>query len=78
MVVLRRFQASVAQEDAESRATRIAGFLLLALAAYVVVASAVTLFGNAEPRQSYLGIAMLIVTAIFMPWLRKRNGGWRR
>jgi len=73
VVVLRRFQAPVAQEDAESRATRIAGFLLLALAAYVIVASAVTLFGHAEPKQSFLGIAVLMVAAIFMPWLAKEK-----
>jgi divalent metal cation (Fe/Co/Zn/Cd) transporter len=73
VVVLRRFQAPVAQEDAESRATRIAGFLLLALPAYVIVASAVTLFGHAEPKQSFLGIAVLMVAAIFMPWLAKEK-----
>jgi divalent metal cation (Fe/Co/Zn/Cd) transporter len=73
VVVLRRFQAPVAQEDAESRATRIAGFLLFALAVYVVIASAVTLFGHAEPKQSYLGIAVLMVAAISMPLLAKEK-----
>ena len=73
VVVLRRFRVPVAQEQAESRATRIAGFLLFALAAYVVVASAMTLLGHAGPKQSYLGIAVLIVAAIFMPWLAKKK-----
>ena len=73
VVVLRRFQAPEAHEQEESRAARIAGFLLFALAAYVVVASAVTLLGHAEPKQSYLGIAVLMVAAIFMPWLAKEK-----
>jgi divalent metal cation (Fe/Co/Zn/Cd) transporter len=73
VVVLRRFQVPVAHEQGESRAARIAGFLLFALAAYVVVASAVTLFGHAQPRQSYLGITVLIVAAVFMPWLAKEK-----
>jgi divalent metal cation (Fe/Co/Zn/Cd) transporter len=73
VVVLRRFHAPVAHEQVESRAARIAGVLLFALAAYVVVASAMTLVGHAEPRQSYLGISVLIVAAIFMPWLAKEK-----
>ncbi len=73
VVVRRRFQVPVAQEQAESRAARIAGVLLFALAAYVIVASVVTLVGHAEPKQSYLGIAVLIAAAIFMPWLAKEK-----
>jgi divalent metal cation (Fe/Co/Zn/Cd) transporter len=73
VVVLRRFQVPVAHQQAESRAARIAGVLLFALAAYVVVASAMTLVRHAEPRQSYLGIAVLILAAIFMPWLAKEK-----
>jgi divalent metal cation (Fe/Co/Zn/Cd) transporter len=73
VIVRRRFRVQVRQEQAESRATRIAGFLLLALAAFVVVASAVTLLRHAEPTQSYLGIAVLIVASVFMPWLAKEK-----
>lgn len=73
VIVLRRFQAPVAHQQAELRAARIAGFLLFALAAYVVVASAMTLLGHTEPTQSYLGIAVLILAAIFMPWLAKEK-----
>ncbi len=72
-VVRRRFRVQVRQEQAESRAARIAGVLLLALAAFVVVASAVTLVGRAEPKQSSLGIAVLIVASMFMPWLAKEK-----
>lgn len=73
LVVRRRFQASVSRDQAESRAAHIAGLLLLALAACVVVESAITLAGHAEPKQSYLGISVLIVAAIFMPWLAKEK-----
>jgi divalent metal cation (Fe/Co/Zn/Cd) transporter len=73
VVVLRRFQVPAAHEQGESRAARIAGVLLFALAAYVAVASAMTLLGHAKPKQSYLGIAVLIVAAIFMPWLAKEK-----
>jgi divalent metal cation (Fe/Co/Zn/Cd) transporter len=45
----------------------------LLLAAYVIVASAMRLLGHTEPKQSYLGIAVLIVAAIFMPWLAKEK-----
>jgi hypothetical protein len=72
-VVRRRFRVQVRQEQAESRAARIAGVLLLALAAFVVVASAVTLAGHAEPKKSSLGIAVLIVASVFMPWLAKEK-----
>jgi len=72
-VVRRRFRVQVRQEQAESRAARIAGVLLLALAAFVVVASAVTLVGHAEPKQSSMGIAVLIVASVFMPWLAKEK-----
>lgn len=73
VVVLHRFQVPVAHEQSESLAARIAGVLLFALAAYVIVESAVTLFGHAEPKQSYLGIAVLILAALFMPWLAKEK-----
>lgn len=73
IVVQRRFRFPAGQEQAESRTARIAGVLLFALAAYVVVASTITLVGHAEPKQSYLGIAVLIVAAAFMPWLAKEK-----
>lgn len=73
VIVRRRFRVQVRQEQAESRAARIAGGLLLALAAFVLVASVVTLVGRSEPQQSYLGIAVLIVASVFMPWLAKEK-----
>ena len=73
VIVRWRFRVQVAQERAESRAAPISGVLRFALTAFVVVASAVTLVGHAEPKQSYLGIAVLIVASSFMPWLAKEK-----
>jgi Co/Zn/Cd efflux system component len=72
-IVRRHFRVQVRREQAESRAARIAGVLLFALAAFVVVASTVTLVRHAEPKQSSLGIAVLIVASVFMPWLAKEK-----
>jgi Ca2+/Na+ antiporter len=73
VIVRRRFLVQVRQEQAESRAARIAGVLLFAMAAYVVVASTVTLVGHVEPKQSYLGIVVLVAAALFMPWLAREK-----
>ena len=71
-VVLWRFRTH-APEHAEQRAARIAGVLLFALAAYVVLASAVSMFGYSEPKPSYLGMAVLVGAAIIMPLLAKEK-----
>lgn len=73
IVVLRRFRAHSEAEQAESRSARIAGALLFALAAYVIVESALTLFGHQKSAESYLGIAVLIAAAVFMPLLAKEK-----
>jgi divalent metal cation (Fe/Co/Zn/Cd) transporter len=49
------------------------GVLLLALAVFVVLASAMSLFGYSEPKPSYLGMAVLLVAAIIMPVLAKEK-----
>ena len=69
-VVLWRFRTH-ASEHAEQRAARIAGGLLFALIACVVLASAMSLLGYNEPRTSYLGMAVLVGAAIIMPVLAK-------
>jgi hypothetical protein len=51
-VVWQRFHAQEGQQQKESRAARIAGALLFALAAYVIVASAMTLLGHKECEAS--------------------------
>jgi divalent metal cation (Fe/Co/Zn/Cd) transporter len=73
IVVWRRFRTHSETEQAESRATRLAGALLFALAAYVIIASVLTLFGHKKPAESYLGIAVLITAAVFMPLLAKEK-----
>ena len=70
-VVLWRFRSSAMSERDERRAAKIAGALLLVLALYVVIASALTLLGYNEARPSYLGISILVAAAAFMPWLAR-------
>jgi divalent metal cation (Fe/Co/Zn/Cd) transporter len=72
VIVLWRFRAS-ASEGAERSAARIAGGLLFALAACVVFASAMSLLRHSEPQTSYLGMAVLAVAALLMPWLAKEK-----
>jgi divalent metal cation (Fe/Co/Zn/Cd) transporter len=69
-VVLWRFRTQ-ALEDTERRTARIAGGLLFALIAYVVLTSAMSLLGYSEPGTSYLGMAVLVGAAIVMPVLAK-------
>jgi divalent metal cation (Fe/Co/Zn/Cd) transporter len=73
IVVWRRFRTHSEAEQAESRAARIAGALLFALAAYVIVESAITLLGHRKPSETYLGIAVLIAAAVLMPLLAKEK-----
>jgi len=69
-VVLRRFCGRSPEARAEERAAAIAGALLFVLAAFVILASALSLLGLlAEPRPSWVGIALLIFAAVVMPWL---------
>jgi divalent metal cation (Fe/Co/Zn/Cd) transporter len=72
VVVLWRFRTH-ASTHAEQRAARIAGVLLFGLAAYVVLASALSLLGYNESKPSYLGMAVLVGAAIFMPVLAKEK-----
>jgi divalent metal cation (Fe/Co/Zn/Cd) transporter len=73
VVVLWRFRPNTAQERAERRASRIAGALLFALAAYVAVTSVTSLLGYSEPKATFLGIAILVAAATVMPWLAKEK-----
>jgi divalent metal cation (Fe/Co/Zn/Cd) transporter len=72
VVVLWRF-SSRASEHAEQRAARVAGGLLFALAAYVALASVMSLLGYIEPKPSYLGIAVLVGAALIMPVLSREK-----
>ncbi len=73
VVVLWRFHAIAAQEHAERRAARVAGVLLFVLAACVVATSVMALLGYSEPKPTFLGIAILIAAAVFMPLLAREK-----
>ena len=68
-VVFLRFYSRSHREHGEERAGRIAGGLLFVLAAFVVTTSALTLTGHVEARPSPIGIALLVLAAMIMPWL---------
>jgi len=72
-VVLWRFRTPSLGDDAEHRAARIAGSLLFVLAAFVAVVSVLTLLGHVEARPSPVGIAVLLLAAVVMPWLAKQK-----
>jgi divalent metal cation (Fe/Co/Zn/Cd) transporter len=72
-VVLWRFYLPSDENDAEQRAAKIAGGLLFVLAAFVVLASALTMLGRVEARPSPIGITLLILAAAVMPWLAKQK-----
>jgi divalent metal cation (Fe/Co/Zn/Cd) transporter len=68
-VVFWRFYSPSHREHGEERAGRIAGGLLFVLAAFVVTTSVLTLSGHVEARPSPIGIALLVLAAMIMPWL---------
>jgi divalent metal cation (Fe/Co/Zn/Cd) transporter len=72
-VVLWHFRSPSRGDHAERQAARIAGALLFVLAAFVAFASAVTLLGHNEVLTSPVGIVMLILAAVVMPWLAKQK-----
>lgn len=71
-VVLYRFRES--RGISETIATKINGWLLIALAVYIVIESLYALLAaGSKPRSSYLGIILLAAAAIVMPWLASRK-----
>ncbi len=72
-VVLWRFRSPSRGDHAEHRAARIAGGLLFVLAAFVALASVLTLLRHVEARPSPIGIVVLILAAVVMPWLAKQK-----
>jgi divalent metal cation (Fe/Co/Zn/Cd) transporter len=71
-VVLARFRAT--RGISERLATKITGWLLVALAAYIVAHSLYTLLAaESKPEVSYLGIGLLVAAAVVMPWLGRRK-----
>jgi divalent metal cation (Fe/Co/Zn/Cd) transporter len=72
-VVLWRFYSPSRGEKSEPLAARIAGGLLFVLAAFVALASVLTLLGHVEARPSIIGIVVLVLAAVVMPWLAKQK-----
>jgi divalent metal cation (Fe/Co/Zn/Cd) transporter len=72
-VVLHHFYLPSHEEHAEERAAKIAGGLLFVLATFVAIASILALLGHVEARPSPVGIALLILAAVVMPWLAKQK-----
>jgi len=71
-VVLARFQST--SRVTEKLAGRITGWLLVALGAYIAVQSLyVLVVARSKPEPSYLGIGLLLVAALVMPWLARRK-----
>ncbi len=74
MVVLWRFRSTSDSEIEDERlAARVAGGLLFAVAGIVVVSSGWSLLGYSEPRPSFVGIVLLIVAGVGMPWLASQK-----
>ncbi len=73
VVVLWRFRSGAACETKEDRAARMAGALLLVLAACVAMVSAVSLLGYGEPKPSVAGIVILLLAAVVMPLLARKK-----
>jgi divalent metal cation (Fe/Co/Zn/Cd) transporter len=72
LIVLLRFKKF--SQISEGKAARITGLLLFVLAAFIL-GSSMLAFTNPDfrPQPSYLGIALLIAAAIFMPWLSSQK-----
>ena len=72
-VVLWRFRSPSRGDHAEQRAARTASGLLFVLATFVALASVLALLGHLEARPSPIGIVLLILAAVVMPWLAKQK-----
>ena len=72
-VVFWRFYLPSRGKHAEQLAARIAGGLLFVLAAFVALVSILALLGHVEAHPSAIGIVLLILAALVMPWLAKQK-----
>ena len=73
VVVYWRFRSKRSDGRAEKLAATTAGSLLFALAAYVALVAALALLGHGNVRPSFLGIVVLMVTAVVMPLLAQQK-----
>lgn len=68
-LIWRLTREAAEESNAERRALMIVGFTFFALAAYVVFESAKTLWLREVPRESFVGIALAVLSSAIMPWL---------
>lgn len=73
IIVVWRFRTKSDSARAERVVGRIAGALLFVLAAFIVTASGLALVGFRGSQPSLVGILVLIVAAVGMPWLAKQK-----
>ena len=73
IIVLWRFRSRSGSADAEKLAARLAGGLLFIVAAFVIASSGLSLLGHSEPRPSFVGMILLIVAGVGMPWLANQK-----
>jgi divalent metal cation (Fe/Co/Zn/Cd) transporter len=73
IIVLWRFRAKSDFAVAEQLAARVAGGLLFVVAAFAIVSCGLSLLGYREAQPSIIGIIVLIVAAIGMPWLASQK-----
>lgn len=69
--VLWRFRTD--RQQAETKATKITGWLLIALAVYILTTSLLAFFFHWKAEASYIGIILLVAAALVMPWLGKQK-----
>lgn len=58
---------------AERRTRQIIGGCFLALASYIVVDASVALWRREAPARSLVGIAILVLSIVVMPWLARKK-----
>jgi divalent metal cation (Fe/Co/Zn/Cd) transporter len=73
IVVLWRFRSTMDAEKDERLAARVAGVLLFTVAVLVLASSGLSLLGYRQPSTSFVGIVLLFVSAIGMPWLASQK-----
>ncbi|TAM83481.1 MAG: cation transporter [Acidobacteria bacterium] len=72
-IVFWRFRSRHDSVKTERFAARVGGGLLFIVAGFVVVTSSLSFLGHLEPRPSLVGIILLALAAIGMPWLAGRK-----
>ncbi len=73
IIVLWRFRSGLHSARAERLAARLAGGMLFVVAGLVIAGCGLCLLGRLEPRPSLVGIILLALAGIGMPWLASRK-----